>query len=247
MTNDNDFLSSLAVGQETINKINRLPGLLAQREVYLRDFKECYFAHLRREFNLLHTVFPSADIVPEARIKSQKSYYDKAVKVSNYSDATKNIYDIFANRYVIKSINGSSEETDLIPVLYLIRDFLSYAFPDIRNVATRQKDYISHPKDSTYQALHITRLHVGDGNYFSETQLQSGFMNYIAQSGSASHSATYKERVPGQASVPIILDYVIDNHGFCVEVKEKSFEQCFEEFFNIPFDESLYPTVINEK
>lgn len=246
MTKDEEFLSNISVSQETINKINKLPSLLSRRALYLREFKFDFLNHLRKEYNLLHTVFPSAVIIPEARIKSQSSFYDKAVKVAS-SKSPKDIYDIFANRYIIKSINGSTDESDLIPVLYLIRDFLSYAFPNIKNIETRQKDYISAPKDSSYQALHMTRLHKGSFSYFSETQLQSGFMNDIAKNGAASHSSFYKKRIPGEVSVPILFDFVMDESGFCTKIVEKSFQQSFEDFFGIPFDHTLSSYLSNEK
>ncbi len=235
---NNTFLQSLLVDKKTINRINRLPLLLGKRKFYIDNFKFDYFEHLKNEYNLIKKNFPDIDITPQARIKSEKSYYDKAIKVSE-SDFPKDIYDIFGNRYILNSINGSTDEKDINRAIYLIRDFLAYSFSDFENLHERIKDYVEHPKNSMYQSLHLTRIHHrnSDRQYCSETQLRSYSMH---SRGVSSHLKSYKPRVPGITKVPEELEYVLDKNGFCMQVKDKSFEKSFEDFFQIPYDPSLY-------
>lgn len=241
MANNNIFLQNLLVDQKTINRINRLSILLGKRKYYIDNFKTEYFEHLKNEYNLIKTTFPNIDITPQARIKSEKSYYDKAVKVSE-SDFPKDIYDIFGNRYILNSINGSTNEKAINKAIYFIRDFLAYSFSDFENLNERTKDYIEHPKFSMYQSLHITRVHNKNSNkkYYSETQLRSFSMHSCAHTGIASHSKSYKKRIPGITKVPEQLEYVFDKNGFCIEVRDKSFEKSFEDFFGIPYNKFLY-------
>lgn len=238
MTNDTNFLTGIVVDKKTADKINNSARLLAKRSFYLEHYKSLFLEHLRDEYNQLRMNFPNVEIIPEARIKGQQSYSDKVDKVLGESPS-KDIYDIFGNRYIIVSVNGSKSEKDIIPILYQIRDFLAYSFSDKHVIPSRIKDYVEHPKHSTYQSLHITRTHdVPDTNrsFQSETQLRSYFMHSNAHSGFASHANSYKERIPGVTPLPNSLEYVFDENGFCIEVKEKPFERAFEDFFGIPYD-----------
>ncbi len=246
MTENNSFLQSIAVDTATLNRINKLPSLLAKRSHYIIEFLPDYLEHLKNEYNALHMAFPNVDITPSARIKSVSSYYDKAVRVSE-STSLKDIHDIFANRYVINSVNGSSCEEDIVPILYSIKDFLDIVFGDVDNLQDRIKDYIASPKQGAYQALHITRHHKDNKFYTSETQLRSVSMQECAQSGSASHANTYKKRVPGMTCVPLYLEYVFADDGFCTEVKRMSIEKAFEHFFGIEYDPDLYGKCSSQK
>lgn len=232
MTKDNDFLKGLIVDNETIQRTNALSRLSAKRNYYVSHYKELYLRHLQQEYNELHERFPNVQILPEARIKGQKSYSDKVQRVIA-EDPNKDIYDIFANRYIVISVNGSSSDKEIVPILYQIRDFLAYSDPHNEIMPERNKDYIVNPKHSTYQSLHLTRLHHNTqyAPYQSETQLRSYFMHSNAHSGRASHANTYKERIPGVTALPNLLEYVFDENGWCTEVKEKSFEKAFEDFF----------------
>lgn len=235
------------ITNKVVDQINRLPILLGKRIYYIKEYKSAYLEHLKIEYNLIKKIFPNVDITPQARIKSEKSYYDKSIKKIFNKNTFKDIYDIFGNRYIINSVNGSTDEKDIIPVLYLIRDFLAYSFSDMENVQERLKDYIKHPKDFNYQSLHLTRFHKNPMyNYCSETQLRSYSMHLNAHSGPSSHAMFYKKRIPSNSNVvPDQLEYVFDKNGFCLEVKEKPFEKAFEDFFNIPYNPSLYPNFKN--
>lgn len=246
MTENDSFIQSISVDTATLNRINKLPSLLAKRSHYIREFLPEYLEHLKDEYNTLRMAFPNVDITPSARIKSYSSYYNKALRVAE-STSLKDIHDIFANRYIINSVDGSYCDEDIIPILYKIKDFLDVAFADVDNVQERIKDYISNPKQDSYQAIHITRYHKANKFYTSETQLQSSSMRECSHSGSASHVNVYKKRVPGQTSVPLYLEYIFDDKGFCTEVKQMSFEKAFEYFFGIKYNPILYGRESSQK
>lgn len=234
MSDDNSFLNSISVNQEIIDKTNLISKLSSKRTAYIKKYKKDYLEHLRDEYNILKKAFPEVNITPEARIKGLESYNDKVARIVSTS-SYKDIYDIFANRYIISSVNASSNDSDIIPILYKMRDFLAYHFDDLCNIDERLKDYVSSPKHSTYQSLHLTRIHLLQENYVSETQLRTYIMHSNACIGAASH-VNYKERVPGITPVPNLLEYIFNKEGFCLEVKEMSFERAFEHFFGIPYD-----------
>lgn len=238
MLDDNSFFSRVAVSQEIIDKTNLLSRLHSKRALYLEKYKADYLEHLKNEYNILKKTFPEVNIEPEARIKGLKSYNEKVNRVIS-SDSHKDIYDIFANRYIISSVNGSSKDSDIIPILYKMWNFLSYDFEGIYIMPERLKDYVASPKHSTYQSLHLTKVHLNSGNYVSETQLRSYIMHSNACAGIASHN-NYKERIPGITPVPNLLEYVLDDDGFCIEVREMSYEKAFKSFFGIPYDPQKY-------
>lgn len=246
MVDNSSFLQSIAVDAATINRINKLPSLLAKRVHYIHEFLPDYMEHLKNEYNTLHRAFPYVDITPSARVKSASSYYNKAVKVAA-SDSLKDIHDIFANTYVINSVNGSSRDEDIIPVLYEIKDFLDIVFGDVDNVQDRIKDYIACPKEDAYQALHITRYHKDNKFYTSETQLRSASMDACARNGTASHENTYKKRIPGKTSVPLYIEYIFDDNGFCTSVRQMDYEKAFEHFFGVTYDPNLYGEIASGK
>lgn len=248
MPNDNNFFSRIIVDKKTADRINNSARLLGKRAFYIENYKKMFLEHLRDEYNQLRTNFPEVEIIPEARIKGQESYANKVDKVLDESPL-KDIYDIFGNRYIVVSVNGSKSDKDIIPVLYQIRDFLAYSYSDKHVIPSRTKDYVEYPKDSTYQSLHITRIHdvpSMNRSFHSETQLRSYFMHSNAHSGVASHANIYKERIPGVTPVPNSLEYIFDENGFCTGIREKPFEKAFEDFFGIPYDPKLFP-VFREK
>lgn len=242
MAQNKSFLESIMVSPEIIKKTNELPKLIGKRYYYVEHYKADFLKHLKDEYNALHEAFPEVEIIPEARIKSFKSFSNKANKIIS-GDSANDIYDIFGNRYIINSVNGSCEDKDIIPILYKIRDFLAYSSSTLEVFPERTKDYVANPKHTTYQSLHITRRHISGGNYQSETQLRSYFMHTNAHQGKASHANTYKERIPGVTPVPNQLEYVFDENGFCIEVREKPFEKAFEDFFGIPYDPKMFPAL----
>lgn len=239
---DDSFLSNLVLDSKTISKLNKISNLYGKRAYYLSHYKTYYLDHLKNEYNLIHSYFPNFCIIPEARIKGLISYNNKVKKISE-SPSNKDIYDIFANRYILSSVDGFVSDKYTIPALYKLRDFLAYNVPNLQVIPSRTKDYVSTPKHSTYQSLHITRLHTLYDNFQSETQLRSYCMHANAHSGAASHSNIYKQRIPGITSVPDQLEYIFDKNGFCLGVREKNFEKCFSDFFGVPYDPKNFPNV----
>ena len=221
--------------QDVLKRLELVPKLIAKRNLYIQKYKKDYMNHLKYEYNMIHRMFPGVIIYPEARIKSWESYYKKIDKLINKEYAS-DIYDIFACRYVIDSVNGSKEDEDIIPVLYAIRDLIAYGNPNLEVMPERIKDYVEHPKHNDYQSLHVTSIHKDHHGFVSETQLRSYFMHEIARNGNASHANTYKDRIPGVTEVPIMFEYVLDENGFCTEVKEMSREKAYEKFFGEPYD-----------
>ncbi len=243
MSNDNSFFSNLIIDSENKQKINKCSALLGKRFFYINNYKSFYLQHLKNEYNLIHDFFPNVEIIPESRIKSLTSYNEKVNKILN-SDSIKDVYDIFGNRYIVRSVNGCSSEKYIVPILYKLLDFLSYNFESVSVISERTKDYIISPKNSTYQSLHITRVHsLPYGCYNSETQIRSYLMHSNANSGAASHSNLYKQRIPGVTSLPIQLEYHFDKNGYCEFVDEKNLERSFEDFFGIKYDAKSFSSI----
>ena len=221
--------------RELLHRLDLVPKLIGKRALYVKKYKQAYMNHLKYEYNMIHRLFPDTVIIPEARIKSWESYFKKINKLIQKNYAA-DIYDIFACRYIIDSVKGSKEDADIIPVLYAIRDTIAYGNPNLEVIPERVKDYVVHPKHNDYQSLHVTSIHKVHNGFVSETQLRSYFMHQTAKYGNASHANAYKDRIPGVTEVPTMFEYVLDENGFCIEVKEMSREKAYEKFFGEPYD-----------
>ena len=121
MTKDNDFLKSLIVDKETIQRTNALSRFAGKRAYYISHYKNAYLKHLKDEYNKLHKMFPNVEIVPEARIKGQKSYADKVKRVVN-EDPNKDI------QLYINSPGGS------VSAGFAIYDTMNYIKPDVSTI-----------------------------------------------------------------------------------------------------------------
>lgn len=236
MKKNKNFLVSTAINEDFAYILNITANLFWKRLYYIYNYKKLFLNHLRDEYNALKCAFPEVEFIPEARIKSKSSYNSKINKILS-SGTFRDIYDIFGNRYIVLSVNGSKNEDDIIPILYKMKDFLSYSSKDSINIENRFKDYIAHPSKVAYQSLHISRLHFpkNHASYQSETQLRSYNMHCNASFGPFGHINFYKKRIPGITNVPELFEYVFDSNGVCIEVREKSKENAFNDFFGIQY------------
>ena len=229
----NTFKDSLIVSDDIANVTEMLPKFLHTRDEYRNKYLNNYIERLKNEYNLLRHEFPNTDFLAQVRIKSYESTYDKILK--NLKDKRyENIYDIFANRYIINSVNGISDSDLLIKTVFDFKNFL-VQLNEKNFLPERFKNYIDNPKDSSYQSLHITRKSENP-KYFYETQIRTNKMHENAKSGHASHKSKYKKRISSPQNLPDRFTYLLDENGFCIDVVPIPFEKSFEEFFGEKYD-----------
>jgi GTP pyrophosphokinase len=119
------------------------------------------------------------------RIKSPYSIWRKiSTKNLDFED----IFDILAVRIVFDPKDRKKEITESFEIYATISDIYKI-HPD------RFRDWITHPKANSYQALHITAMsHTGQ---WIEVQIRSKRMNDVAEQGLAAHWK-YKEKEFGK-------------------------------------------------
>lgn len=111
-----------------------------------------------------------------------KSIYSIRRKMQKQGVTFEEVYDKFAVRIIYKS--GLKNEKFLAWKIYsIVTDFF-------RPNPTRLRDWISSPKSTGYEALHITVM--GPKGRWVEVQIRSERMNEIAEKGYAAHYK-YKE------------------------------------------------------
>lgn len=226
-----------------IEKKNQLYRLYSD---WVEKYKEYYKYHLIQEYLDLKTEFPDIDFSIEARIKSEYSYRDKVDRKISEGN-TGRVYDIFACKITINSVNGQTDENLLIDACYKFEDFLNNKSRDSITIPNKSKDYIKSPKPNGYKSIHLNRITQGgehmDQSFFSETQIKTFRMRQHEKTGEASHSQSYKSRTPllnyihsreqAEFYLPRYLLFVHNTKGNFLAVMEKGLDERFEYFFGL--------------
>ena len=118
-------------------------------------------------YDRVSSVIPNVHL--EGRVKSINGIYRK---VFVQGKSMEEIYDIYAVRVIVDSLN------DCYNVLGMIHDMY-------RPIPNRFKDYISTPKPNLYQSLHTTVL--GKEGVPFEVQIRTWEMHHTAEYGIAAH------------------------------------------------------------
>jgi len=107
-----------------------------------------------------------------------KSVYSIWRKMHKKHVSFEEVYDLFAARIVFTPSSPENEKTDCWRI-YTALTSIYKIHPD------RIRDWISHPKESGYEALQVTVM--GPDSNWIEVQIRSERMNKLAEEGTASH------------------------------------------------------------
>ena len=136
-----------------------------QQDIYIKEFSKTIEDSLDKE-DLDYTIKgrPKSIYSINRKIKSQNISFDE-------------VYDKFAIRIIYKS-EPSQEKFIAWKIYSIVTDHF-------RPNPTRLRDWISSPKSTGYEALHITVM--GPKGRWVEVQIRSERMNEIAEKGYAAH------------------------------------------------------------
>jgi guanosine-3',5'-bis(diphosphate) 3'-pyrophosphohydrolase len=142
----------------------------------------------------------------EYQIKGRtKSIFSIRKKMKTQNVSFDEVYDKFAIRIVFKPVT-QDEKFDAWKIYSIVTDFFK---PN----PSRLRDWISQPKSTGYEALHITVI--GPDNKWVEVQIRSERMDEIAEKGYAAHFK-YKqggEKESGLDSWLNKLKETLENHS----------------------------------
>ena len=142
-----------------------------------------------------------------------KSIYSIHRKMLTQNIPFEKIYDKFALRIIYKC-NKNNEKFLAWKIYSIVTDHFTHN-------PTRLRDWISAPKSTGYEALHITVM--GPSNKWVEVQIRSERMNEIAEKGYAAH---YKYKQGNQKDIGIeswlnrIQEVLENNTGNAVDFVE---------------------------
>ena len=163
--------------------VSKIKETKEEQDAYIKDISEVLKSALDEE---------KLDYIIKGRPKSIYSIYRK-MKVQGVS--FDEVYDKFALRIVYKS--SSQEEKFLAWKIY------SIVTDHYRPSPSRLRDWISSPKTTGYEALHITVM--GPKGRWVEVQVRSERMDEIAEKGYAAHYK-YKQGGSEESGLDIWLN-----------------------------------------
>lgn len=147
----------------------------------IKESKEEQDAYIEEFTNVIKNSLDKEEI--EYTIKGRpKSIFSIRRKMKNQNVSFDEVYDKFAVRIIYKT-NPANEK-------FLAWKIYSIVTDHFRPNPTRLRDWISSPKSTGYEALHITVM--GPKGRWVEVQIRSDRMNEIAEKGYAAHYK-YKE------------------------------------------------------
>lgn len=188
--------------------LNRMQESKEEQDAYIQDFSRVIVDSLDKE-NLNYEI--------KGRPKSIYSIRQKMLKQGVSFDE---VYDKFAVRIIYKS-DAENEKFLAWKIYSIVTDHFT---PN----PIRLRDWISSPKSTGYEALHITV--VGPKSRWVEVQIRSERMNEIAEKGYAAHFK-YKQGTSGQEQQEEdALDNWIDKLQVALENNETNAVDFVEQF-----------------
>ena len=186
------------------------------------------------------------DFYRMARVKSKNNYIEKLRKKGE-------ALDIFADKIIIVSVDGKTDEDLLVQTAYNMQNFLTSYSPNIQELTRKRKDYISAPKENGYASLHMTRaVYVEDEDiaFNHETQIKTFRMREIEKNGSAGHASVYKSNRNALLSkitsknaaeyfLPQYMHFEFDKTLRKNKIVLDSFDSNFKYYFGINFDDFI--------
>lgn len=242
-------LAPFVLSPEELQKLQEARKKLDLYNVYSSNYLKYYKNHLENEVAILKKNFPGVDFDILARVKSQYSYREK---IKSKGEAL----DIFADKIILKSVNGKTDESLLQEYSYKIQDFLVTYNKSITEIRRKRKDYIKTPKPNNYSSLHITRtIHTLDDEenpieFNVETQIKTFRMRETEKDGKASHFNAYKTTrtcfltyisTPESAEyyLPKYMHFVFDKSTRSDKLVVDSFDERFRYFFHQSYEDFL--------
>jgi GTP pyrophosphokinase len=163
--------------------VGKIKETKEEQDAYIKDISDILKADLDTE---------QLDYIIKGRPKSIYSIYRK-IKTQNVS--FDEVYDKFALRIVYKS-NPHDEK-------FLAWKIYSIVTDHYRPSPSRLRDWISSPKSTGYEALHITVM--GPKGRWVEIQIRSERMDEIAEKGYAAHYK-YKQGATEESGLDVWLN-----------------------------------------
>jgi len=139
----------------------------------------------------------SSKITIQSRIKAAPSAFKKMIKTARNQNQ---VHDLLGMRIVVQSKlpNVIAMEKEAVWRTYAVVLNCSTSW---QNIESRFKDYVTYPKLSGYESLHLTLIHKLTG-FQMELQIRSSSMHYTAEYGKASHQ-NYKALLLPESTSPI--------------------------------------------
>lgn len=242
------ILFQLPLIEKNLSSLKNNPNydaLLERYTLYSNEYIYEIKNYALQERKFLQERFPGLVFNIKIRLKSYDSYINK---LNGNIEKGKSPYinDIMAERIILSEYIGSTDEQmltalcdDVARALYDFRINTNFRVQPEHSLSEKEyisKDYISHPKENGYQALHILMQNKNNHDFTYETQIKTFRMEHMSKTCSEIAHTKYKPRTLNELSATQVPLYVIvtqftDSEGNPI-VLDVTFNDRFYHFYN---------------
>lgn len=224
--------------QSISNELTEYYKLYSNKYYYIVTQDICTYL-----FSQLQLKHPDVVFFIKVRFKSSYSFLKKAI--------TKNTLpqDVVAFRVIVSDKIGwkpsskdkkeaeSEHEAMLTQLCFQLETEIKEILQKRTCMATKEKDYITKPKENGYQSIHLNFTSLKFCNFFFEVQIRTQSMEKNSKTDDKiSHATAYKVRLLNESSLNLLPMYaIVTKINGNMEIIHISMQDSFLNYYNVTY------------
>ena len=224
--------------QSIYNELTEYYKLYSNKYYYIATQDICTYL-----FSQLQQKHPDLFFFIKVRFKSSYSFLKKAITKSTLPQ------DVVAFRVIVSDKLGwkpsskdkkeaeNEHEAMLTQLCFQLEKEIKEILQKLTCVASKEKDYITTPKENGYQSIHLTFKSLKFCDFFFEVQIRTQSMEKSSKTDERiSHASAYKPRLLNECSLNLLPMYtIVAKINGKMEIIHISMSDSFFNYYNITY------------